>query len=113
MKKTKLNHAIEYLSSTLVLSYFFIHNIFLVLIGITFSLYLMNINFINRIIKAIYKIIFNKKESIELNAKDTEIKMKTINKKTTKEDTKLTLVETIEELGFIPSLDNSDKNNVA
>ena len=36
-----------------------------------------------------------------------------INKKSSKEDTKLTLVETIEELGFIPSLDNSDETNVA
>ena len=113
MKKTKLNHAIEYLSSTLVLSYFFIHNIFLVLIGITFSLYLININFINKIIKSIYKNLVNKKESIELNANDMEIKTNAINKKSTKEDTKLTLVETIEELGFIPSLDNSDETNVA
>ena len=31
----------------------------------------------------------------------------------TKEDKKLTLVETIEELGFIPSIDENDKNNVA
>ena len=113
MKKTKLNNAIEYLSSTLVLSYFFIHNIFLVLIGITLSLYLININFINRIIKSIYKNLVNKKESIELNAKDTGIETKPTNKKLTKEDTKLTLVETIEELGFIPSLDNSDETNVA
>ena len=113
MKKTKLNHAIEYLSSTLVLSYFFIHNIFLVLIGITFSLYLMNINFINRIIKSIYKNLVNKKESIELSEKNTELETDSINKQTTKEDTKLTLVETIEELGFIPSLDNTDETNVA
>ena len=113
MKKTKLNHAIEYLSSTLVLSYFFIHNIFLVLIGIFISLYLININFINRIIKSIYKNLVNKKESIELNEKDTKLETNPINKQSTKEDSKLTLVETIEELGFIPSLDNSDKNNVA
>ncbi len=113
MKKTKLNHAIEYLSSALVLSYFFIHNIFLVLIGITFSLYLMNINFINRIIKSIHKKIVNNKEYIELTAKDTKIETKPINKKSTKEDTNLTLVETIEELGFIPSLDNNDETNVA
>ena len=113
MKKNKLNHSIEYLSSTLVLSYFFIHNIFLVLVGIFFSLYLININFINRIIKSVYKNLVNKKESIELNAKDTEIETNPINKKSTKEDTKLTLVETIEELGFIPSLDNNDETNVA
>ena len=113
MKKTKLNHAIEYLSSTLVLSYFFIHNIFLVLIGITFSLYLININFINRIIKSINKNLVNKKKSIELNINNTEIKINPINKQSTKEDAKLTLVETIEELGFIPSLDKNDKSNVA
>ena len=113
MKKTKLNHVIEYLSSILVLSYFFIHNIFLVLIGITFSLYVININFITSIIKSIYKNLVNKQESIEFNAKDMEVETKQINKQLTKEDTKLTLVETIEELGFIPSLNNSDETNVA
>ena len=113
MKKNKLNHAIEYLSSTLVLSYFFIHNIFLVLIGITFSLYVININFITRIIKSIYKNLVNKKESIELNENDTEIKTNPINQKSTKEDTKLTLVETIEELGFIPSIDKNEESNAA
>ena len=109
----KFNHVIEYLSPTLVLSYFLIHNISLVLIGITFSLYLININFINRVVKSIYKNLVNKKESLELNANETEIKTNPINKESTKEDTKLTLVETIEELGFIPSLDNSDETNVA
>ena len=113
MKNNKLNHFIEYLSSILVLSYFFIHNISLVLIGITFSLYLININFINRIIKSINEKLLNKKESIDLNVNDKEIKTNPINKKSTKEDTKITLVETIEELGFIPSLDNSDETNVA
>ena len=113
MKKTNLNHAIEYLSSILVLSYFFIHNISLVLIGITFSLYLININFINRIIKSINEKLLNKKEYIDLNVNDTEIKTNPINKKSTKEDTKLTLVETIEELGFIPTLDKNDESNVA
>ena len=55
----------------------------------------------------------NNKESIELNAKDKEIETNPINKNSSKEDTKLTLVETIEELGFIPSLDNSDETTVA
>ena len=113
MKKTKLNHAIEYLSSTLVLSYFFIHNIFLVLIGIIFSLYLININFINKIIKSINKKLVNNKESLKLNVNNTEIKTNPINIKSTKEDSKLTLVETIEELGFIPSLDKNDESNAA
>ena len=113
MKNNKLNHFIEYLSSILVLSYFFIHNISLVLIGITFSLYLININLINRIIKSSNEKLLNKKESIDLNVNDTEIKTNPINKKSTKEDTKLTLVETIEELGFIPTLDKNDESNVA
>ena len=113
MKNNKLNHVIEYLSSTLVLSYFFIHNICLVLIGITFSLYLININFINRALKSINKNLVNKKESIDLNVNDTEIKTNPINKKSTKEDTKLTLVESIEELGFIPSLEQNDESNIA
>ena len=113
MKKIKINQVIEYLSPTLVLSYFFIHNIFLVLIGIIFSFYLINVNFINRIIKSFYKNLVNKKESIDLNATDTKLETNPINKQSTKEDPKLTLVETIEELGFIPSLDNSDETNVA
>ena len=113
MKKIKINQVIEYLSPTLVLSYFFIHNIFLVLIGISFSLYLININFINRIIKSIYTNLVDKKESIEFNVNDTKITTNPINKKSTKEDTKLTLVETIEELGFIPTLDKNDESNVA
>ena len=101
MKKTKIIQALEYFSFTLVLSYFFIHNIYLVLIGIIFSLYLININFIN------------KKVDIELNENDKRIKTNSINLKSTKEDTKLTLVETIEELGFIPSLEKNDESNVA
>ena len=113
MKKPKLNNAIEYLSSTLVLSYFFIHNIFLVLIGITFSLYLININFINRALKSINKNLVNKKEYIDFNVNDTKTRTNPINKKSIKEDTRLTLVETIEELGFIPSLDKSDETDVA
>ena len=113
MKKNKLNNVIEYLSSSLVLSYFFIHNIFLVLIGITFSLYLINIDFINKIIKSINKNLINDKESKELNVNDMEIKTFAINKESTKEDTKLTLVETIEELGFIPSLDKNDDSDAA
>ena len=101
MKKTKIIQALEYFSFTLVLSYFFIHNIYLVLIGIIFSLYLININFIN------------KKVDIELNENDKRIKTNSINLKSTKEDIKLTLVETIEELGFIPSLEKNDESNVA
>ena len=113
MKKIKINKVIEYLSPTLVFSYFFIHNIFLVLIGITFSLYLININMINDLKKYINKNLAVKKESKDLNKNDKEVTSNTINIKSTKEDKKLTLVEEIEEFGFIPSIDNKNNINAA
>ena len=113
MKKAKINLLIEVFSSTLILSYFFIHNISLVLIGITSSLYLININFIKTIIGVINKNLVNKKECIELNKNDKEIRTNSINIKSTKENNKLTLVETIEELGFIPSIEKNEDNNAA
>ena len=113
MKKIKINQVIEYLSPTLVFSYFFIHNIFLVLIGITFSLYSININVINNLKKSINKNLVIIKESKDLNKKDKEIHSNTINIKSTKEDKKLTLVEEIEEFGFIPSIDKKNNSNAA
>ena len=113
MKKTKINLTIEYLSLTLVLSFFYIHNIFLVLIGIIFSFYLININLINRILLSIYKNLIYKKVDNELNINNKEIKTNPIKLNSIKEGNKLTLVETIEELGFIPSLEKSDESNVA
>ena len=112
MKKTKLNQIIEYLSLTFILSYFFAHNISLVLIGITFSLYLMNINIIDKQKKSIIKNLVTKEESKESNKND-KLNHNTINIKSTKEDAKLTLVEEIEELGFIPSIIKKDNKNAA
>ena len=113
MKKTKLNHVIEYLSPTLVLSYFFVHNIILVLVGISFSLYLININFINSLISSINKYLDIRKVSIQLNKNDKATESKSINIKSTKENKELTLVETIEEFGFIPSIDKNDESKAA
>ena len=113
MKKIKINQVIEYLSPIMVFSYFFIHNIFLVLIGITFSLYLININMINNLKKSIYKNVDVKNESKDLNKNQKIINHNTINLKSTKEDKKLTLVEEIEEFGFIPSIDKKNKSNAA
>ena len=113
MKKIKINQVIEYLSPIFVFSYFFVHNIFLVLIGIIFSIYLININKINNIIKSINKIFVIKNESKGSNKNDKEINSNTINKKSTKEETKLTLVEEIEEFGFIPSLEKKNNPNAA
>ena len=113
MKTIKINQLIEYLSPIMVFSYFFIHNIFLVLIGITFSLYLINIDMINNLKKSIYKNLEVKNESKDLNKNEKKINSNTINLKSTKEDKKLTLVEEIEEFGFIPSIDKKNKSNAA
>ena len=113
MKKIKINQVIEYLSPIMVFSYFFIHNIFLVLIGITFSLYLININMINNLKKSISKNLVIKNESKDLNKNQKKINSNTINLKSIKEDKKLTLVEEIEEFGFIPSIDKKNNTHAA
>ena len=97
----------------MVFSYFFIHNIFLVLIGITFSLYLININMINNLKKSIYKNLAQKNKSKHLNKNQKKINSNTINLKANKEDKNLTLVEEIEEFGFIPSIDKKNNSNAA
>ena len=113
MKKIEINRVVEYLSPILVFSYFFIHNIFLVFIGITLSFYLININMINNLKKSILKNLAVKNKSKDLNRNDKEVTSNTINIKSTKEDKKLTLVEEIEEFGFIPSIDKKNNSNVA
>ena len=113
MKKIKINEVIEYLSPTLVFSYFFVHNIFLVLIGIIFSLYLININMFNNLKKSINKKLFIKNKSKDSNKNNKEINYNTIDIKSSREDKKLTLVEEIEEFGFIPSIDKKNNTNAA
>ncbi len=113
MKTIKINQVIEYLSPALIFSYFFVHNIFLVLIGITFSLYLININIINNLKKSINKFFALKNEYKDSNKNDEEINSDTINMKSTKKETKLTLVEEIEEFGYIPSIDKKNNTNAA
>ena len=113
MKETKTNHLLEYLSLTLILSYFFIHNIFLVLIGIIFSLYLININFIKIFIRSFDKSLFIKKASKKFNKNNKAMELDSIDIKARKDDSNLTLVETIEEFGVIPSIDKNNNSNAA
>ena len=68
---------------------------------------------INNIKKSIYKNLAVKNESKNLNKNKKIINSNTINLKTTKEDKKLTLVEEIEEFGFIPSIDKKKNSNAA
>ena len=113
MKKNKINKLVEYFAMTMVLSYFFIHNIFLVLLGITFSVYLINIEFFNRIMRSINKNLVIRKSAKKFNKLDKSKKLDSINKRSNKEDSTLTLVEKVEELGYIPSIDENKKSNAA
>lgn len=113
MKKTKINQVLEYLSPTLILSYFFVHKIFLVLISITLSIYLINITMINNLKRSLTKNLDTIKEPKELNKSDKEINSNIVSIKSSKDDTKLTLVEEIEEFGFIPSIDKENNTNAA
>ena len=96
-----------YLSLALVLSFFIIYNIYIVWLGISLALYTLNINSINTLVK---NIIHSKKDEEEF----------VINKlnKTTKEgsenkETVISLVETIEQSGYIPSIEKKDSTNAA
>jgi len=109
----KANHLLEYFSLTLILSYFFFHNIYLVFIGIPLSFYLLNIKIINSFIRTINKTLGIEKLSKKCYDKDSSTKADCIQIKSTKDDSSLTLVETIEELGFIPSADKIDNNKAA
>ena len=68
---------------------------------------------INNLKKSIYKNLAVKNEAEDINKNEKKINSNTINIKSTKEDKKLTLVEEIEEFGFIPSIDKKNNSNVA
>ena len=104
MNQNKNNIFFEYLSLILVISYIFVHNILLVLIGVSISLYLINIDFINSYRRSINKFITNDKKYKDFNKIHKKRKDDSKQFILAGEDSKLTLVDTIEELGFIPSL---------
>ena len=68
---------------------------------------------INNLKNNIYKNLAVKNEYKDLNKNEKKINSNTINIKSTKEDKKLTLVEEIEEFGFIPSIDKKNNSNAA
>ena len=110
----KIKNKIELLSLILVISFLFIHNIIAVLIGVVLSLYLINLDLITSFTNSIKQTLFKEKGCIDLNKNDKllEPKRNTI-QSIEIEDSTLTLVQKIEELGFIPSLDKNDESNVA
>ena len=69
--------------------------------------------FINNLKKSIYNNLAVKNKSKDLYKNEKKINANIINLKSTKEDKKLTLVEEIEEFGFIPSIDKKNNSNAA
>ena len=104
MNEIKLKITLEFLCLVLILSYFFIHKIYMVLIGIILSTILINYSKI----KSFMRIISIKPalESSNGNSISTEkvIESNLYQVDLRNEYSKPTLVETIEELGFIPSI---------
>ena len=68
---------------------------------------------INNIRKSINKKLVAEKKYTDLNENDKEKELNTMNIKSIRNHTKLTLVEEIEELGFIPSIDKENDTNAA
>ena len=98
----------EYSSLLLVISFLFLHNIYIVFLGITISLYILNNEFIDRLINKISK--HNNKNYRETK----ELKQKNLEKEISiKEECIISLVDRIEESGFIPSQEEDDASNVA
>ncbi len=95
------SNLINYSSLGLVLSYLLLHNIYIVIAGISLSLYELNKNSIN----ILQRYIFDTKNN-NSNFKKNELNNSSeiINNKNLQ---KLKLVEEVEELGFIPSKDSN------
>ena len=109
MNTTKNSKTIEYLSLVLVLSYFLIHNIYFVGIGIIVSQHIIIKNYINNISRII-------KEKNTMSPKVKVLSKSSLKDKINVSDqynSILTLVEKVEESGFIPSLDNDESKNIA
>ena len=109
MNKYKNNKIIEYLSLILVLSFLFIKNIYIVFIGIIIAIYQLNENFLDKFVIK-YLIRKAKKENIVMEKSNN----KEIDKNHSyNENENLSLVETIEETGFIPSSINNKETHAA
>ena len=108
MSKNNSVDRMEYLSLALVLSFFLLHNINLVLLGIIIALLTINKKYIYSIIKLDKTKSFNKKVNpetlISKESKSTDLY---------REDSIISLAEKIEEIGFIPSSEKSNDSHAA
>tara|TARA_Y100001970_G_C13592714_1_gene536303 strand:- start:38 stop:364 length:327 start_codon:yes stop_codon:yes gene_type:complete len=107
IKFIKHNH-FKNLSLILVISFFFVHNIFLVQAGILIAIFEINKDYLYD------KNSFNKKKiadkEIEINS---SIKIESKKMDLNRDKERLTLVETVEELGYIPSKGKGEDTNAA
>ena len=108
MMKLSIPNLVNYLSLVLVISFLFFHNIYLVIVGIFIALYMVNNNNLWKLFR--YKNIKLVKKEIKI---DKEIKNTSDNRDLYTENRIITLVEKIEELGYIPSMKNNDEKNAA
>jgi len=97
---------IEYISLLLNLSFFLLHNIYIVFIGIILALYIINKKIINKLLGSITDNINKKKSTLKI----AYSKRESIEEESIEEDLNLSLVETIEESGYIPSIHIKDDN---
>lgn len=113
MKDKKINNHMEYLSAIFILSYFLIHSIIPVLIGISISLYFINLNKISHYARYIKKILISINLNRQIKRNNKSIATKSISKRLETKDKRLNLVEQIEELGYIPCIDEDTDINAA
>jgi len=113
MNKNKIKNILEFICPTFVLSYFFIHNIFIVIIGILLSIYLINAHKVEKFINFFNINQYGK--GLPKNPKNNcvIIDSKPIDMDLENQDSNLTLVEIIEESGFIPSIEKKNDINAA
>ena len=111
-KEIKTKH-VEYLSLFLVLSFLVIQNIYLVFTGISLSIYVLNKKLFNNLIN---KFIYSQKNRIENEyniGKKMPVNAESSSTYSNIEERTISLVDVIEESGFIPSLAKKENSNVS
>ena len=107
MKNTNSVKSIEHLSLALVLSYFLFHKIYMVITGVILALYIINKEFINSLTLRDRGKETNKYKIDNQRKKDDKDRI------SNNDDNLISLVETIEESGYIPSIEKEDNRKVA
>ena len=113
MNKNEIKNLLEFICPVLVLSYFIIHSIFIVFIGILLSTYLINIPKIKKYSTFIHINRYNRYLSKNLRCNDVSVDSEPIIMNFSQHESNLKLVEIVEESGFIPSVDNNEDMNAA